>query len=409
MAFPWDAVIDAGANILGNILGWFSNKNTNSSNSQQVAQTNATNLQIAQNTNAMNQAINESNIRFQQAENEIARQREDNAVRRRANDLVGAGLSKTLAAGSPAAANAMQAPQATIGMETGHAMQAARSNAYNPNIQTNFETAMNHQKQNEIADKEADAALLNAQTAADRAKAESEHWSNQDEETRRHNEVVESQNEQYHDLQDQWHKAELDQNSVFHDDAMTLANAELQLKEIDYLNTWDQMEIQNEYYKAQTELQKATTNEMAARLTADLAESAARVGLYLEQTRLTTQEITEVKANVKEIVARTAYIVAEKYHLNAQTKQTVANTLTTIYNLLLARSEHTTTTGTVVGESAAAQNKANRHTELASKALGVTGTILGVGLGAFIGGAPARAKRKMMDAESLAGMGIFPW
>jgi len=63
--------------------------------------------------NQTNQAIANQNIAFQQKENAITRQREDNAVQRAALDMQAAGLSKTLAAGNPASAQALTAPQNT--------------------------------------------------------------------------------------------------------------------------------------------------------------------------------------------------------------------------------------------------------------------------------------------------------
>lgn len=56
-------------------------------------------------------SMNERNIEFQKNENKITRQREDNAIQRRANDMEAAGLNKVLAAGDPASAQALQAPQ----------------------------------------------------------------------------------------------------------------------------------------------------------------------------------------------------------------------------------------------------------------------------------------------------------
>lgn len=58
---------------------------------------------------------NAQNIAFQQRENEITRSREDNAVQRAAADMQAAGLSKTLAAGNPASASALSAPQVQAG------------------------------------------------------------------------------------------------------------------------------------------------------------------------------------------------------------------------------------------------------------------------------------------------------
>ena len=54
---------------------------------------------------------NKRNIDFQKRENRITRKREDNAVQRRAKDMEAAGLNKVLAAGDPASAQALQAPQ----------------------------------------------------------------------------------------------------------------------------------------------------------------------------------------------------------------------------------------------------------------------------------------------------------
>lgn len=74
-------------------------------------QTNRVNQSIAsQNVNAIKEA-NAQNIAFQQRENEITRQREDNAVTRASIDMQNAGLSKTLAAGKPASAQSLTAPK----------------------------------------------------------------------------------------------------------------------------------------------------------------------------------------------------------------------------------------------------------------------------------------------------------
>lgn len=67
--------------------------------------------------NLTNQSIANQNIAFQQQENEIIRQREDTAYQRAAADLQAAGLSKTLAAGHPAASTATTAPNNTFQMQ----------------------------------------------------------------------------------------------------------------------------------------------------------------------------------------------------------------------------------------------------------------------------------------------------
>lgn len=58
-----------------------------------------------------NAGVNAYNIWQQKRENRITREREDNAVSRRVADLEGNGLSPTLAAGSAASAQGLQAPQ----------------------------------------------------------------------------------------------------------------------------------------------------------------------------------------------------------------------------------------------------------------------------------------------------------
>lgn len=68
-------------------------------------------------TNEANKLMNFQNIAFQKQENDITRQREDNAVQRAAQDMTAAGLSKTLAAGSPASAQSMTAPSNSFAME----------------------------------------------------------------------------------------------------------------------------------------------------------------------------------------------------------------------------------------------------------------------------------------------------
>jgi len=64
-----------------------------------------------QEANQINREIASQNIAFQQRENDITRMREDNAIQRAALDMQAAGLSKTLAAGNPASAAALTAPQ----------------------------------------------------------------------------------------------------------------------------------------------------------------------------------------------------------------------------------------------------------------------------------------------------------
>lgn len=98
------ASILSGVNSISSLINGISSNVTN----KQIAQEN---LKYQREANAQNIAltreINNSNLAFQAQENEITRQREDNAVQRAAADMQAAGLSKTLAAGSPASSTAL--------------------------------------------------------------------------------------------------------------------------------------------------------------------------------------------------------------------------------------------------------------------------------------------------------------
>lgn len=71
---------------------------------------NLINRKTAKENLAFQREANNQNIAFQKEENDITRQREDNAVTRAAIDMQNAGLSKTLAAGNPASAQSLNAP-----------------------------------------------------------------------------------------------------------------------------------------------------------------------------------------------------------------------------------------------------------------------------------------------------------
>jgi hypothetical protein len=68
---------------------------------------------------------NWQNVKFQQEQNQITRDREDNAVQRRAADMQAAGINPLMAAGSPAATGVMQAPQMKSNV-AGDAIEGAR-------------------------------------------------------------------------------------------------------------------------------------------------------------------------------------------------------------------------------------------------------------------------------------------
>lgn len=93
LAIP--AIIGGVAGLAGGALNFFSQKKTNQSNVQMQRETNQTQMQLQENTNAQNEMLTRE-----------AWARDDNATQRRVADLRAAGLSPTLAAGSPAGVSA---------------------------------------------------------------------------------------------------------------------------------------------------------------------------------------------------------------------------------------------------------------------------------------------------------------
>ncbi len=119
----FSSLINAGSQAWTNQYNERLNSVNNAYNSQIADSTNRWNYALAERQNQMNMALNRENIAFQKrtndlnwqrqlAENNLARQREDTAYSRAARDMEAAGLSKTLAAGSPASSAAMTASQA---------------------------------------------------------------------------------------------------------------------------------------------------------------------------------------------------------------------------------------------------------------------------------------------------------
>lgn len=98
----------SGLSFIGGLIQNQVNKNIAEENIAYQREANEANLKYLREANAQN-------IAFQQRENEITRSREDNAVQRAAADMQAAGLSKTLAAGNPASASALSAPQVQAG------------------------------------------------------------------------------------------------------------------------------------------------------------------------------------------------------------------------------------------------------------------------------------------------------
>lgn len=130
---------------------------------------------IGQNeTNRVNQQIASQNIAFQEKENEITRQREDNAVQRAAADMQAAGLSKTLAAGNPASASALTAPQNNYQHQSALGKAVEKMNLVNSYLSAKQTEAQIKSVNSEAAYKAALTAgqEINNQTLAERNQAE---------------------------------------------------------------------------------------------------------------------------------------------------------------------------------------------------------------------------------------------
>lgn len=372
---------------IGSVVDFFSNWMTNAYNKRQTKLTNEANREIARETNAANMLMNQQNIDFQQKENEIARAREDDAIRRRANDLMGAGLSKTLAAGSAASANAMQAPQNSIAAQTGAPMQSSKATPY-----TGFETALNHKKQNQIADQELD--LKSDQLVIEQQKAD---------EIKRHNEAQEQHEKDVLEEERNWHKqqviwkrAELNQSSRFHDDAMKLSWAQTRIDFLGYLNEVDKTEIQNMWYSAQAKFQEHEDEREAMRLTADLAESSAKVGMYLKDAKLSEAQIKYLQQESNYLGAMIAESIAKEKNLNAATKEALADSFSKTWNLYLSVKDRIRTTDQNVTPSMAHENALNRKN---ANTRAVIAGVAGLATGAFLkfGGGLFIRKEKGFD------------
>lgn len=124
---------------------------------------NVTNRLIARENLQYQREANAQNIAFQQRENEITREREDNAVQRAAADMTAAGLSKTLAAGNPASAQSMSAPQ-TQALHDSYKYESALQKMDVARLLQNMAV---QQKELDMQQKKNDAevGLINAQTA----------------------------------------------------------------------------------------------------------------------------------------------------------------------------------------------------------------------------------------------------
>lgn len=409
------AAIGAIGALASSILGAVSNKNTNTANAQAVADTNATNLQIAQNTNSMNQAINEQNIALTREQNAINREREDNAVRRRANDLVGAGLSKTLAAGNPASANAMQAPQATEAMVTGHQMQAANRKAYSfDNLATAgklVQEGILANKQLEVDNKALDVRLQELEEEGRHNRAMESYDSASISETGRHNLASESLSErnidvslEYLSSDNYWKQQYYDQNSQFHNDAVRLEEAFQSIQRFAEMSEDTLRKMQESWYQSEIDFNKTTTKHNAMRLTAELAESSAKVAEINSNTELNSKELEVASALIGVYASETAEAVARIRNLDANTKNILKDRLIKSWNLAIAKRENTTTTSSVPSKTEVEQLKKSRIASYVQK--GVS-TGLSVGAGIFLGSGGGKFINKMLGMDDHNPIGFI--
>lgn len=361
----WDGIVSLVSPIANFASGLF----TNSANKQQTSETNAANM-----------LMNQQNIDFQKEENIITRQREDNAVQRRANDLVAAGLSKTLAAGSPASANALNAPNNSFAHQ-GARFEAPRFDFDYGSLKSNLAAAQASTASAEnapvyaqaeadkasAAKKDADTRAL--QTKLDAIKFAKEHGFNVEKFAKEYGLDLEkflhqkSMDEKNYDLK-KW----VDTQSVYIDkQKLSLSREELDLEreklDITLKDTMSQIEWrdwQQTYQKAELALDRNADKREAARLKLSLVEVKAKVENYLAQNRLSDAQVSYYQKQGKKITAEILNYAAETLHWNEETKLTMEKAITEAYNRSVAASDGGKTSDHSVTSSEAHQNALDR-------------------------------------------------
>lgn len=368
------------------VVNFISGLFTNSSNKKQVELTNAANM-----------AMNAENIQFQREENEIARQREDTAIQRRASDLTAAGLSKTLAAGSPASANAMNAPNNQFSMQPAHA-EAPRFDYDYASTKQALASAEALKENAATAAKQADTEAKRLDFEMDKFNVEHgfevKKWSDEFE----FNKFV-----KFKELSYEEKRIRLDQGKLFLDAVDLNDKLKNSMSEREY------RKYQMDYTEALTIAARHEDSRKQELLKYDIAQAMANVYNTVANAKLSNMQIEIAKETINKMREELKTEFMHRLNIKAQTAETLVDVLTKIYNLGISKSDRNKTTDSTVGASAAAQNTANRHTDLAGKGISAVGTFLSVGAGAFIGsGAGGMFINKMLGMDNHNPIGFRP-
>ena len=279
-------LIGSGLNLTGGLFSNEINKKIARENLAYQREANEKNMRLTKEANEANiqlqRDINNQNIAFQQQENDITRMREDNAVQRAAADMTAAGLSKTLAAGHPASAQGLTAPQAV-------APQVEKAQVRALNNQFRYESAL--QRMN-IAGLLQDMAVKGEQL---------------------------KQSEKLNEAQVDLLKARaVGQNNVNDTFRTDFENTQL-LK----LAQVASHEAQTSVYKAEARLKEIEGDYRADLLQNEVDKGIAQIGVFRSQNRLYGEQITLTQKQISEYAYKIAKEIAETNHLNSQTELAV--------------------------------------------------------------------------------------
>lgn len=259
------AAIGAGLSLTG---GLFSNRTNRKIAEQNMALQREANQQNID----LTREINNQNIAFQQRENDITRMREDNAVQRAAADMTAAGLSKTLAAGNPASASALSAPQASTPqvspVQNSFRYESALQKMNIANLMLDIATKNESLKQAKALN---DAQIANIQANTDN--------------TNLQNSVF---------LDQHIHKIQLEDSQI----ALNYSNKELN--------------------DAKTELEKITSSKQADLIQSEIDRNVAVYLLNMSQKNLTDKELQKKSFEIANEIANYNYLTEKQREVVAE-------------------------------------------------------------------------------------------